>query len=507
MILANLDLSESDPKILKRAFEITGNGQEFTDTYGSIESGKKICLLNRDDWTIIVCEDDGGGTGGGGGSPFITNECGCQIFANQRKPGGTIKVEDTQFNQDFPVRRVRVVAKNGWFTWRRTDTDDNGCWRVDKEFSGRAWFWVKFKDTVTDRVKIRFSGIRGLRFWQKAFTGSVYLGRLNGPNFHNISTRFGRWNGQEVGTKVHYSWAGATVNNALHEFHDFSSQEGFIPPPDNINMMVNLKRTGGFATMLRQMGSQDFITAVNQGVGFWAPNAIGFTLNDNIGQVLVDATQSLSWPQSSPLLNTFLGDVNTGGDFRNSDRMKRLAYHEIGHASHFAGSSTSFYRSIIAAEVGAFGHGNPNVNLAGHIQIAESWAQHMALTMVKLQYPPSVGNTSVVLSWELEHEDVRNEKENHIPIGIFNDLIDGINLSENVYDEDDFILDSNGFIVSVPRTPLRDNVTGGYTNQFFAQTMNSSVFTPDILRQRCISSLPVNVTTADVNDLFSEYNN
>lgn len=239
-IIGHLDLTESDPMILEKAFQTTGNGVEFLETYGEGSKSADICMENPT--TVFEPCNTGGG---GGGSQFITNECGCQIFANQRKPGGTVKVDDTQFNADLPDRRVRVLAKNSLFTWRRADTDDNGCWRIDRKFSGRAWFWVKFKDRVSNHGKLRFSGVRGWRFWQKAFTAKVYLGRLNGPVYNNILTRFGRWDGSTIGTKTHYAWAGATVSNALHEFHDFAQVEGFIAPPNNINLMVNLGQTRG----------------------------------------------------------------------------------------------------------------------------------------------------------------------------------------------------------------------------------------------------------------------
>jgi hypothetical protein len=399
------------------------------------------------------------------------------------------------------------VAKNGWFSWRRTDTDDTGCWRVNREFSGKAWFWVKFKDEASNRVRMRFSGVRGWRFGQKAFTGSVYLGKSAGPNFHNISTRFGRWSDGVVGTKIHYSWAGATINNALHEFHDFSAIEGFIPPPDDINMLINLGKRGGFTTMMRQMGVENLISAVEIGYQNREINSLGFELDGSVDQILIDATGVPGWPQQVPLVSTFVGDINTGANFTNSDRMKRLAFHEIGHASHFVGSSVNFYRGLVAATVGANGHGNPNVILAGHLQVAESWAEHMALTMVKQQYPFPILNSSIVGRWETEHEDIRNESDSHILIGVFNDLIDDVDLFETVYDEDDFVLNSDGLVVSVPRTAMADMVSGGYTNSFFAKTMNSTTTSPDVLRQRCLEALPVGVLEADVNALFGEYNN
>ena len=43
----------------------------------------------------------------------------------------------------------------------------------------------------------------------------------------------------------------------------------------------------------------------------------------------------------------------------------------------------------------------------------------------------SITTYSTYIEW-LEHQ--RNEKTNHIPIGFYHDLIDGINTNENAYD-------------------------------------------------------------------------
>ena len=508
-LIDELNLTEQDSRVIYKAFELTGNEQEFLDTYGEPSKDLTICIENeyRDHEEEIISRDVCGAGGGGGSTPpsggtstFIKNNCGCSIFRNERKPGGTVKVEDTQFGTFLPVRRVEIVAKNGWFTRRRVNTDDNGCWRIDREYSGKAWFWVRFKDKASKRGKVRFAGVRGWRFWQKARTGTVNLGVKRGPNFHNIITRFGAWDGNTTGTKTHYAWAGATINNALHEFHDHARAEGFRSPPQRLNVLVGMRRSNGFATMLRQIGSHNFITAVNQGVGFWLPNQLNLTVNDAMGQYLLAATGSAIWPQPSFVLNTFLGDINIGGDFEASDNMKRLAYHEFGHGSHFMGTSINFHRNVIAAEVGAFGHGNPDVNLAGHIQIAESWAEHMALTMSIRQYPPSVNNNGLRRNWTRQLEEVRNESPDHVPIGVYQDLIDPINTSERVFDEK--VRTSSGALAF---ENLNDGVDRAFTNRFFAQQLDATIRSVEDIEEVCISQRPSRISAISINQLFNEY--
>jgi hypothetical protein len=133
--------------------------------------------------------------------------------------------------------------------------------------------------------------------------------------------------------------------------------------------------------------------------------------------------------------------------------------------------------------------------LAGHIQIAESWAEHMALTIVKNMYPATVSSTSnLASSWELHHEIVRNEPINHISIGIYFDLIDGVTTGESTRNE-------NG---TANRT-LSGPVGGAFNNFELARILNSTIKTPADLRAKCLQDRPVFVSDANINMLFSEY--
>jgi hypothetical protein len=471
-ILDPLDLSEDDPVIIKKAFENTGNGQSFVDDFEQSGMPQKLDFSNQKSELDFETDGDdtddtdgGGGGGGGGGVGPLINDCGCVISRNTRRPGGTIKVEDTQFQRFVPVRRVRVIGKNGWFTWHRANTDDNGCWRIDHTYRGRTWFWVDFEDK--ERCNIRFAGVRGWRVWQKSQTGSVFLGRIAGNNVNNIVARFGAWDGGTVGTKTHYAWAGATVNNAIHEFHDFADQEGFISPP-KINTMVALGRRDGFAPMMRQMGVVNLMNAVSDGFAASLSQAslpqtgLGILFNVVTGVVISGS------PAGNLAIRTFLGDVNIGGSFTDSDALKRLAYHEIGHASHFEGSSIGYWKDLIRATVAAGGHGDEDSFMAGHLQIAESWAEHMALTMVKQQYPLNLinddtGNSVFDNDWAVTHEVLRNESFGHIPTGLYNDLIDGQNTNEQVREANSsvfFLLDDTPLHKRSNRSPRLRSVIG-----------------------------------------------
>ncbi|MEM1357543.1 MAG: hypothetical protein AAGF89_05060 [Bacteroidota bacterium] len=512
-IIAELNLAEKDPKVVQKAYEITGNGKEFAANWGNPKNGAKMenemCFEND---TQLEPADCGDGSGSGGGSSFITNDCGCEIYINQRKPGGCIQVDDTQYNEFMGVRRVRVVAKNSWFSWRRVETDDNGCWKVNREFRGRAWFFVKFKDRVSDRVKIRLAGVNGWRFWQKSFTAQHAVGQVNGPNFHDITIRYHRRTDTGTGNETHYTWSAATINNAVHEFHDVAATEGINAPPE-INLMVMLNQSGGFAPMVRQIGFGDFRDALVDGLAvnnnpnqgpFGAPNPLNplLILEDLIGVPLNILVYS-------PLLRYFLGDVNIGGNYFTSDLLKRLAFHELTHASHFTGVNEDWWTNLIIATVAARGHGNEDSFNAGYLSLAESWADHVAYTMLRELYPfPTVQNSNVINSfpsWGVQHEWIRNESDNHIPNGLYNDLIDGITPNETVYDESDLELQPNNTFNIILTHPLIDKVDSAFDNAFFQENLDETVNSPEDLFSICEENLPPTTSLIDLVRLFQEY--
>ena len=148
-------------------------------------------------------------------------------------------------------------------------------------------------------------------------------------------------------------------------------------------------------------------------------------------------------------------------------------------------------------KLGLMVHGDPGVNLAGHIQIAESWAEHMALTMVKQAYPASLGRITsqrIGNSWVEHHEMIRNESRDHVPIGVYLDLVDGLTSRESVQDED---LRNSGFIV--------DGVNRSFSNGFLARKMDESIRSPGDLRNMCLNNLPSTTSKASVNLLFDQY--
>lgn len=335
-------------------------------------------------------------------SPFL-NACGCAVFSDKKKPGGCVKVEDTEVSIAGPagtlrsVRRVKIIIKDTWFTEDETFTDDLGCWKIDDKFSGKAWMWVRFNN---DRCKIRGVGTGVDAAWQWATTIKDYVGVISGGTFNNIEVNYNSWT--DEGSQIQRYWGAATVNNTVHEFHDYASQDGILPPPF-LDIYVGKSHGFGFATMTNHIGGQAMALALGSGL---------------TGNVFIVEPFGVFLSVFTPaqIVINLMPDIFVGINNNQSDNIKRLAYHEIGHASHFNKVNTLFWMDLIAAEVAANGHGEAGSTDAGRIAICESWAEHIGLTYAHKQYPDK--------NFDDRLEETRNATLHHIPIGLYHDLSD-----------------------------------------------------------------------------------
>lgn len=400
------------------------------------------------------------------------NGCGCEVTQNRRHPGGCIRVEDTELSNNnnimtfMPVRRVKVIAKDTWFGESETWTNDNGCWQILEEFRNNAWIWVKFKN---DRCKIRGAGAGIGAVWEWLTPVKDYIGKLEGPTFNNTVTNYRMWGDQ--GSNAHIFWGAATVNNAVHEFHDYAAQDGINPPKDNLDIYIGRNHRSGAA----YMGSQ-------------------YRLAANLNGAL---TSFLLWTITA----AFLPEVYIGININTSDRQKRLAYHEIAHASHYSQVGLAYWDELVKAEARAIlsggndeSHGNSTSPDAGRIALCESWAEHIGMSYAHRSYP-LVTQTSIGITWERWLEETWNETTNHIPIGLYHDLADNSNDVNQACDQD-----GNGCAII-------DDQVRGFTNQQMFSCLTNDITDPDAFIVRLIANhLAATPNTAiQVNNLFSQY--
>lgn len=500
-IKAELLLAPSDSYLVKEAFRLTGNNYEVSYVgSGSANNGRPDpdpeckpgcpnypCCLEPD----IFCDDvpcvtdpnqgchPGSANwpeclgGGGGSSEFTQNDCGCMVFTDIRKPGGCIKVEDSELSTpNTPstfegVRRVRVTMRDNWFSTSVTFTDDNGCWKINRRFSGKAWMSVKFE---SERGRFRGAVQNFANVWEWATTIKDNAGAIAGPIFNNIAINYHLWTAQ--GSQAQRFWGAATVNNALHEFHDFAVTDGIASPPLNLSIWLSRTRTVGFALMKNFLGS---IPSTNAIIDGFVGSAFFQSLVDILGA-------GLPSPLATILVETIAPDVMIGTNFQESDQLKRLAYHEIAHTSHFMQVGGDYWLGVIEAEVNANGWGDENSDDAGRIAICESWAEHIGSAYAHRSY---FTNTSIGETFEARTERRVNAKPNHVPWGLHHDLLDG---------------------VVDPPTRVVDHVSG-FTNAQLFNTLNNTVINPEQYRSRLIQLHlgSTSNTEQQVNDLFNSY--
>jgi len=514
-IKAELLLAPSDSYLVKEALRLTGNSYEVSYVgSGGPSSGRPEpdpecqpgcpnypCCLEPD----IFCDDvpcvtdpnqgcnPGSANwpeclgGGGGSSEFTQNDCGCMVFTDMRKPGGCIKVEDSELSTpNTPstfegVRRVRVTMRDNWFSTSVTFTDDNGCWKINRRFSGRAWMSVKFE---SERGRFRGAVQNFANVWEWAITIKDNAGAIAGPVFNNIAINYHLWTAQ--GSQGHRFWGAATANNALHEFHDFALADGIASPPLHLSIWLSRTRTIGFALMKNFLGS---IPATNAIIDGFVGSALLQSLVDIVGA-------GLPSPLATILVETIAPDVMIGTDFQTSDELKQLAYHEIAHTSHFMQVGSTYWLGLIEAEVDANGWGNENSDDAGRIAVCESWAEHIGMTYAHRRYG---SNNSIPNNWEILLERTRNDSPNHIPIGLHHDLFDNTNVRDTT------ACDIEGPIIN-QCTGVVDNVSGFTISQMFS-SLTSDITTPEQYRQRLINLHlgSTSNTVQQVNELFNSY--
>lgn len=411
------------------------------------------------------------------------NQCGCPI-EHERNPAGCIRVEDTQLSTAEdpttfePVRRVKVIARNGYSIFegwidRVTWTDDNGCFLIDElQYDGAMWMWIEFRN---NRCKIR--GVEtGLdRLYEWMFPIKDPVGKTYGPNFRDIEVNYHMY--ENTQTQAHRYWGAATINNSVHEFHDYAIDEGIAQPPNGIDIFAAIRRQHGYALM----SAQSIIETVGDNIIMSASYLTGpFAPLISLGGVI--------------LFHKAVPEMCIGTDFVSSDRVKRIAYHEMTHASHYSMVGHNYWKGLVLAEIFALGHGNSNSIGAPLIALCESWGDHVGMSFNHRTYMASASLTPAGQTWERELEETWNEWADHIPIGLFHDLIDDGTepLSTNQQE--------------AGSTTVVDNVSGFENGQFNVclGLHNSSIAE----LQLCLLTFFIDDTgnmQQDVEDLFDSY--
>ena len=364
-------------------------------------------------WGCDCDIDDDGGDGEGGPPSGQTEECDCYVYIDDRKPGGKISVEDTQL-EDEGVRRIKVktAPKTFGFIWKTTNTDNNGCWKIDNRYNvKRLKVKAVFKDRVTDRMIIR--SLRGARYWN-AFLKPV--------KHKFLVTRTNRdWNSlclliedsENDNSRDEQSYVAATTNNAVHEYYDDYTN---MPSPGKIKILIhNLDDRLDAAPMFSEIDQDQFDAG---DINNWF---LAFTTP------YTGLIYSL-WEFSKP--DVFISFGNTEG----TDRKKSTVYHEMVHVSQYAVTGRSWWEEYVFYVVGISltdqpkPYGDGSSNGSGRAELTEGMAYALETVISDAEYglAHSLGTPAQANRYLNNGERSRfwNAGTEFIPRGLFFDLFD-----------------------------------------------------------------------------------
>lgn len=511
-IIESLYLPESNELLEDMAESIAAGGQ-----YQSIIlPGSKVITIERMDLEVETfefepdpcycdptldcppnpdCEGGGGGGGGGGGT-------------DPRIPRGAIEVQDIRTCNftatpptNVPVRQARIVCKR-WFKVERTYTNDQGQFVSSKIFKNKTKVLLKTKNN-----NAKISKIRGIRLWQILFPVKRRIGVFDQGAMANISFLFTKPASANAHDRELPYWVAVTTHNTVLEYRQYATEFGVGQPPAKLNILLTnwgFQRAAGAAPMWNKCSSlsSDFSTFreyiefyIAQSTYVSQVNLFGFLKNQ---------------------MDVIIGYAAANGDYNcrmTSANIKSIAYHELGHTSHFAQAGCDYwqaYRTRVANEI-ALGnpdtrpYGNGTENNAGVVAVGEMWGNHCEFIFSNRQYGNGGANGGFGVGFTARMQGTEwqnipgglnayiNAIENHnpnliadvhrwIPQGICYDLID--------------------FVGEV--TPVNDNVAG-YTTQQCFNALQADVRTVPVFRDRLLQQNAFS-QQFQVNTLFNEYN-
>jgi len=366
-VIDDLYLDKSDPLLIAESFFLTGNEDEITEYV--FKGGLRPEDLLIYDGTpveeilaIPVCPDgcDAVLVYGGVGIPLSEwiwecdcnpppppppslNACGCTIPSNKRNPAGCVRVDFDGTMVAVQIASIKV--KDTWFTSDVTDTDVNGCWRVNESYSGRVWMWVRFKNgNVKARDRRYWLGIRAVR---------DYVGKFTSPPYNNISVAYGNSLSDNT-SKARMYWAAAHTLNTVNDYRTSAAADGVPLPRTGLNW--NNRHGDGAASAAMLQGN-----VFNSWPSFFA----AFLL-------------PLPYYVSVPMLPDITNQYDEGESAFN---FTGSAYHELGHASHHGLVGESYwvpYRNHIINNGGYGSFGNfANISHPGHVALGEAIGNFM----------------------------------------------------------------------------------------------------------------------------------
>jgi hypothetical protein len=416
----------------------------------------------------------------------LTEECGCYVYDDERKPGGKILVEDTQI-ADEGLQYVKVKTRRRWFgfQWNKTTTDENGCWKIDKKYNvKRVNVKVKFRDQVHDRFLIRswrdlpWSGNSPLRTVRHKW-------KIKRSNKDWNSLCLTIYNDSDNNSKQEEAFMAATVNNAIHEYYDDHSS---MPSPGRIRIVIQNLTSGGDAAPMYNRMDKDQLTISD------------FT--DWIAAIF-NPLAPITIPLYSIVELNKPDVVLYFGDGDESDFIKETVYHEMCHVSQYSVLGANWwlnYVNYIAQEVpqsgqpAPYGDGtHPNAGLA---ELTEGMAYAVGTYFADLQYGLNHSRGGIVQNrrWVNLAEETRFA-HTFLPAGLFFDLFD------------DNAASIPSSVTALEPSGVTDNIGGiTFEQQLNALGTNGSTTIADFETVLWTQfGIPLGINQTDFQALFNSY--
>ena len=324
----------------------------------------------------------GGGGGGGGNDPRI--------------PRGAIQVQDQSICggpvSNVHVRQARIVCKR-WFKIDRLYTNDQGQFVSSKKFKNKVKVNLKTKNNNAVVRKVR-----GIRLWQMLFPVKRRIGVFDQGDLANINFLCTKPNTTGANDPELPYWVAVTTHNSVLEYRQYATEFGIGLPPSGLKILVTnwgFQRGAGAAPMWNKCSSlsSDFST-FQEYIEFFIAQST-YVFQANLFGILKNQ------------MDVVIGYAATNGDYNcrlTSASLKSIAYHELGHASHYVQAGCDYwqaYRVRIANELitsfGADPYGDGTETNAGVVALGEMWGNHCEKLFSERHYNNPLRETFSVL--------------------------------------------------------------------------------------------------------------
>ncbi len=408
-----------------------------------------------------------------------TSLCGCSIPSNPSFPAGCVRVQRVELGAHEGVKLITVKVKNTWFTSDVVTTNSQGCWQVNKAYSGNMWMWVEFRN---NNMKIR-----GAVNFPNQYTFSPLnivehsLSTLNAP-FNNIHVSYSMNNCNSVSCRMF--WTSAITLNNDFDYRQWASQNGVPQPRIGLNYLLTLDiENSGAAPMMQGISA----SSATQGI-----SSVGINLllgSFGLSGFIFDILASSAYP------DVFINHNLNPSDFLSA-RLLDISFHELAHVSHYATAGESYWRPY---RTHIYQNRNANPVAMRPYGSFNNFANNSDPNRVALGECFGFFNGWLAVdNFNIEMMGPRpNFRNDFIPTGLLRDLID-ID-SQNPFGVGNWVFDPNINIGT------QDNVRNFTISQLW-NALNASTSIPSF-RSR-LQNLHLNQTTntlQDFNNLMNTY--